>query len=103
MGASGSSRARLRLFQHSPAVGAATSQHIEFDLGELRPEARFYLGMLAPDSLQSGGYFAEWSSDARDFGDELRRGLEERLITHALPNIARGLGAYLEERGSRPE
>ncbi|MCY4654929.1 MAG: hypothetical protein OXC95_17410, partial [Dehalococcoidia bacterium] len=91
---------RLRLFQHSPAVGAATSQHIEFDLGELRPEARFYLGMLAPESLGSGGYFAEWSADARDFGEELRRGLEERLITDALPNIARGLGAYLEERGA---
>ena len=91
---------RYRLFERSPAVGAAASQHIEFDLGELRSQDRFYLGLLAPASLRSGGHFAEWSSEARDFGEELRRGLEERLIKDALPNIVRGLGVYLEERGA---
>ena len=91
---------RYRLFERSPAVGAAASQHIEFDLGELRSKDRFYLGLLAPASLRNEGHFTEWSSEARDFGEELRRGLEERLIKDALPNIARGLGVYLEERGA---
>ena len=91
---------RYRLFERDPAVGAAASQHIEFDLGELRAQDRFYLGLLAPSSLRYGGHFAEWTSEARDFGEELRRGLEERLIRDALPSIARGLGMYIEERGA---
>ena len=93
-------RGRIRLFRHNPAVGSAANRHIEFDLGDLRVADRFYLGLLAPDSLREGGYFGAWMSEAQDFGEELRRGLEERLIKDALPNIARGLGAYLESNGA---
>ena len=53
---------------------------------------RLYLGLLAPESLKENGWLTGWVGEAKDFGEELRKGLEERLIKDALPNIARGLG-----------
>ncbi len=91
---------RMRLFQRQPPIGAATSQYIEIDLSELHSSHRFYLGLFAPESLREGGWLAGWVEDARDFGEELRKGLEDRLVKDALPNIARGLGAYLERHGA---
>ena len=91
---------RIRLFRYNPAVGSAANRHIEFDLDDIRAGDRFYLGLLAPDSLRNGGHFGEWMTEAQDFGEELRRGLEERLIKDTLPNIARGLGARLESQGA---
>ena len=55
--------------------------------------------VLAPASLQEGGWLTEWVAEAKDFGEALRKGLEERLIKEALPNIARGLGEHLEAQG----
>ena len=91
---------RYRLFQRRPPVGPATGQHVEIDLGELERKDRLYLGLLAPESLKENGWLAEWVGEAKDFGEELRKGLEERLIKDALPNIARGLGEYLESQGA---
>lgn len=91
---------RYRLFQRRPPVGPATGQHLEIDTAELERKDRFYLGLLAPESLKEEGWLTEWVAEAKDFGEELRRGLEERLIKDALPNIARGLGEYLESQGA---
>ena len=91
---------RYRLFQRRPPVGPATGQHLEIDTAELERKDRLYLGLLAPDSLKENGWLTEWVGEAKDFGEELRKGLEERLIKDALPNIARGLGEYLESHGS---
>ena len=91
---------RYRLFQRRPPVGAATGQYIEIDTGELERKDRVYLGLFAPESLREGGWLAGWIAEAKDFGEELRKGLEERLIKDALPNIARGLGEYLESQGA---
>ena len=91
---------RYRLFQRRPPVGPATGQHLEIDTGELERKDRLYLGLLAPESLKEDGWLTGWVAEAKDFGEELRKGLEERLIKDALPNIARGLGEYLEEQGS---
>ena len=91
---------RYRLFQRRPPVGPATGQHVEIDLDELERSDRFYLGLLAPESLKEKGWLTDWVGEAKDFGEELRKGLEERLIKDALPNIARGLGEYLESQGS---
>ena len=73
---------------------------MEIDLGELERKDRLYLGLLAPESLKENGWLTEWVGEAKDFGEELRKGLEERLIKDALPNIARGLGEYLESQGA---
>ena len=91
---------RYRLFQRRPPVGPATRQHVEIDLRELERSDRFYLGLLAPESLREKGWLTDWVGEAKDFGEELRKGLEERLIKDALPNIARGLGEYLESQGA---
>ena len=91
---------RYRLFQRRPPVGPATGQHLEIDTAELERKDRFYLGLLAPESLKEEGWLTEWVAEAKDFGEELRKGLEERLIKDALPNIARGLGEYLESQGA---
>ena len=80
---------RYRLFQRRPPVGPATGQHVEIDLSELERSDRFYLGLLAPESLKEKGWLTDWVGEAKDFGEELRKGLEERLIKDALPNIAR--------------
>ena len=88
---------RNRLFQRRPPVGPATGQHVEIDTGESEREDRFYLGLFAPESLEENGWLTGWVSEAKDFGEELRKGLEERLITDALPNIAR-LGEWLESQ-----
>ena len=90
---------RYRLFQRRPPVGSATGQHVEVDLGELERKDRLYLGLLAPESLKENGWLTGWVGEAKDFGDELRKGLEERLIKDALPNIARGLGEWMESQG----
>ncbi len=91
---------RYRLFQRRPPVGPATGQHLEIDTAELERKDRLYLGLLAPESLMENGWLTEWVAEAKDFGEELRKGLEERLIKDALPNIARGLGEYLESQGA---
>ena len=91
---------RYRLFQRRPPVGPATGQHVEIDTGELERKNRLYLGLLAPESLKENGWLANWVGEAKDFGEELRKGLEERLIKDALPNIARGLGEWLESQGA---
>ena len=93
-------RGRYRLFQRRPPVGPATGQHVEIDTGELERKDRLYLGLLAPESLEENGWLTGWVGEAKDFGEELRKGLEERLIKDALPNIARGLGEWLESQGA---
>ena len=89
---------RYRLFQRRPPVGPATGQHVEIDLRELERKDRLYLGLLAPESLREKGWLTDWVAEAKDFGEELRKGLEERLIKDALPNIARGLGEWMESQ-----
>ncbi len=91
---------RYRLFQRRPSMGAATGQYLELDADELEPKNRLYLGLLAPKSLAEGGWLTRWVAEAKDFGEELRQGLEERLVKDALPNIARGLGQYLKSQGN---
>ena len=93
---------RYRLFQRRPESGAAGGQYLEIDANDLTPESRYCLGLLSPQSLQDDGWLAGWAREARDFGEELRKGLEDRLIRDVLPSIARGLGEHLESEGIDP-
>ena len=68
-------------------MGPATGQYVELDLNELERSDRLYLGLLAPPSLKEDGWLTDWVDEAKDFGEELRKGLEERLIKDALPNV----------------
>ena len=91
---------RYRLFSSRPPVGPASGQYIELDADDLERENRFYLGLLSPESLREGGWLTKWIEEAKDFGEKLRKGLEERLIKDVLPRIARGLGEHLESQGA---
>ena len=94
------SQGRYRLFQQKPQTGPATTQYIEIDADELGQEGWLYTGLFAPESLRDGGNLARWAREAKDFGEELRKGLEERLIKTVLPSIARGLGEHLKVKGA---
>jgi len=91
---------RYRLFQRRPPVGPATGQHVEIDLRELEKKNHLYVGLLAPTSLKENGWLTSWVEEAKDFGEELRKGLDQRLIKDALPHIAQGLGQWLESQGA---
>ena len=91
---------RYRVFKRKPPVGPATGQYLEIDTAELARDDRFYLGLLAPEALAEGGWLTEWVAEAKDFGEELRKGLEDRLSRIALPKIAQGLGGFLESQGA---
>ena len=93
---------RYRLFQRRPESGAAGGQYLEIDAHDVTKESRYCLGLLSPQSLKEQGWLEEWARDARDFGEELRKGLEDRLIRDVLPSIARGLGEHLESEGIDP-
>ena len=93
-------KGRCRVFQRQPPVGPATGQYVEIDLHELEQTNRLYVGLLAPEALRDGGWLTGWAAEAKDFGEALRKGLEERLIKDALPNVALGLGASLESEGA---
>ena len=89
---------RYRLFQQNPKTGAATGQWLEIQPQALSEEDRLYVGLLSPQSLRQDGWMSQWSEEARDFGDELRRGLEERISNVALPQLARGLAEWLQSQ-----
>ena len=91
---------RFRLFQRQPPVGSSTGQYLEIDVRELKQDHQLYLGLLAPAALREEGWLTDWVREAKDFGEALRKGLEERLIREALPHIACGLGTWLEKGGA---
>ncbi len=93
---------RYRLFQRRPESGAAGGQYLEIDANDLKGDSRFCLGLLSPPSLRDHGWLEDWAREARDFGEELRKGLEDRLIRDVLPSVARGLGEHLESEAVDP-
>ncbi|MGI8535536.1 MAG: hypothetical protein ACR2K2_03380 [Mycobacteriales bacterium] len=58
---------RLRLFRMvgDPGSAATTTSYLELDVTALREAERPLLGLLAPDSLRSGGHFQRLVDDAR--------------------------------------
>ena len=90
---------RFRLFQAEPDMGSAASRFIEIDLAETSESNPQAIWMLSPGALKaSEGKFQDWVVSARRFGEDLRSGLEARLRDDALPNLAQGIGKYVETR-----
>ena len=79
----------------APPLGSG----LKYSPQALSDEDRLYVGLLSPQSLRQDGWMSQWSEEARDFGDELRRGLEERISNVALPQLARGLAEWLQSQG----
>ena len=89
---------RFRLFQSDPDMGSAASRFIEIDLAETSETDARAIGILSPDALKTSGMFEEWIVSARQFGEDLRSGLEARLRDDALPKLAQGIGDFLRTR-----
>ncbi len=90
---------RLRLFEAHTDRGAATDRWIDIDVARLSESYQHLLGLLAPVSLAPDGVLPELMTDALTFGSELRERLDEQIRRFALPNIARGLGQWLDAQG----
>lgn len=92
---------RLRLFRFAtePGTPAATTTFLELDATALRTQDRPLLGLLAPSSLRAGGHFARLVDEARRFGSRLRDRLDVELRLRVLPDLARGLGAWVRSKG----
>jgi len=89
---------RCRLFRTSPPVGAASGRYLEIDLRELGADNKPYVGLLSPESIKKRGRLEEWIAESLRFGEQLRDDIDQRLRHEALPNIARGLGEFLESK-----
>lgn len=59
---------RFRLFRCQNSESQQTGRYVEFDTGLLQPGDLFYLGLLSPESLQSGGWLSRWEESAQDHG-----------------------------------
>jgi hypothetical protein len=92
------SGSRIRLFDTGPAAGAATSRWIDLDAGSIRPDALGYLGLLGPNYLAEGG-LDTLVNEARTYGTELRRRLDDTIRQRALPSLARGITRWADEHG----
>jgi len=90
------SRLRLFRFVSDPGAPATTTSFLEVDTATLRPEDRALLGLLAPQALRAGGRFTALVEEARRFGSGLRDRLDNELRLRVLPELARGLGSWVE-------
>ena len=90
---------RLRLFEAHTDRGAATDRWIDIDAAGLSDSNQHLLGLLAPVSLRPDGILPTLIEDAREFGLDLRERLDEQIRRFPVPNIARGLGQWLDAQG----
>ena len=81
-------RNRYRLFDCDPS--ATTGEWLDLDADLLGTQNRPYLAVLAPAYLAEGGLI-ELQAEARDFGAELRKRLDQTIRQEALPALAEGL------------
>ncbi len=87
---------RLRLFHAGAARGAASERWIDLDLARLPDDRRELIGLFSPDALRGDGVLARLIEDARDFGTGLRDRLDAQIRRSALPELAQGLGDWLD-------
>ena len=88
---------RIRLFQAETGRGAATERWIDLDLRAL-DERQYLIWLLAPGALSEGGLWPALIEESQKFGAELKERLDAQIRRYALPNIARGLGDWMERR-----
>ena len=81
-------RNRYRLFDCDPS--ATTGEWLDLDADLLGEENRPYLAVLAPAYLAEGGLI-NLQTEARAFGAELHKRLDQTIRQEALPALAEGL------------
>lgn len=91
------SEGRVRVFLTSDEGGALT-RYLQMDIGNLAPDDRPLLGMLAPRFVLDGG-FDRIIQEARDYGSRLRERLDRSLRQEILPVLGRELGRQAAAAG----
>lgn len=84
---------RLRLFEADATAGPAVARYLDLDTGALQDDDRPFLVLLGPEFLAEG-QFAALQDEARTFGAELRRRLDNTIRQTALPVLGRALGRW---------
>jgi len=92
------SRTRLRLFRADSTTGSASASYLDLDAATLQDDDWPFLALLGPDYLAEG-QFAALQEEARTFGTELRRRLDETIRQSALPVLGRELGHWARAGG----
>jgi Eco57I restriction-modification methylase len=95
------SATRLRLFRADPTAGSASASYLDLDAAALRDDDWPFLALLGPEFLAQG-QFAALQEEARSFGMELRRRLDETIRQSALPVLGRELGQWARAQGMDP-
>jgi len=90
--------ARFRLFEAGPESGSAVARYLELDGGALAEEDRPLLGLLSPPYLAGGG-LATLMREARSFGAELRKRLDQAIRQSVLPGLGLDLGRWARAAG----
>jgi hypothetical protein len=92
------SGSRFRLFEARPAAGSAVARYLELDAATLPPERRPLLGLLAPEYL-TDGTFEALMREAREFGVQIRKRLDESIRQRVLPVLGAELGRWAKREG----
>lgn len=89
---------RLRLFAAEASSGSAAARYLDLDSAALQGDDRPFLGLLSPAYLAEGK-FADLEAEARIFGAELRKRLDEQIRQTVFPTLGRALGHWAEDKG----
>ncbi|MGH8933577.1 MAG: Eco57I restriction-modification methylase domain-containing protein, partial [Egibacteraceae bacterium] len=92
------SGSRLRLFDAGSTHGPATARYLELDAAALKEHDRPFLGLLGPAYLARGG-LRRLQDEARAFGADLWRRLDDRVRQSVLPTLGRALGRWAAAQG----
>lgn len=95
------SATRLRLFRADSTTGSASASYLDLDAAALQDDDWPFLALLGPEFLAEG-QFAALQEEARSFGTELRRRLDETIHQSALPVLGRELGHWARTQGMDP-
>ena len=95
------SATRLRLFRADSTTGSASASYLDLDAAALQDDDWPFLALLGPEFLAEG-QFAALQEEARSFGTELRRRLDETIRQSALPVLGRELGHWARTQSMDP-
>lgn len=84
---------RLRLFDAEPASGSAVARYLELDAASLAPDDRPLLALLGPHYLAEGA-FAALLEEARAFGVDLRKRVDQEIRQQVLPALGLELSRW---------
>lgn len=96
-------RGTVRLFATDAVPSRLPERYLELRLDRLDAAQRPYLGVLAPGTLGREPGIKRLLADARQYGVELKEGVEQQIRDVALPSLVRGLLPFAGGDPADPE